>query len=68
MINYNIKEIKFKELTMLATETKQNTTPEFKDVPFNFDLTEMEKVVVEAPETAPTFKNFDDFDKWVDSL
>jgi len=53
---------------MLATETKQNTIPTVKEVPFNYDLSEMEKVLAEKTDLTPQFKNFDDFDKWVDSL
>ena len=53
---------------MLATETKHNTVPTPKEVPFNYDLSEMEKVLAEKTTVTPKFKSFDDFDKWVDSL
>ena len=52
---------------MLA-KVKKPQKKEKTEVNFSFDLKQMKKSVEAPSERMPKFKNFEDFDKWIDNL
>jgi hypothetical protein len=52
---------------MLA-KVKNPQKKEKAEAKFSFELKQMKKAVEAPSERMPKFQNFEDFDKWIDSL